>query len=61
VTENELIGSVLFVIFYSFSVFCLVCLTEGKLRWDDAFWWPILLVKVVTKSLFRVLFTGWRL
>jgi hypothetical protein len=60
VTENTIIGITIFAIFYSLSVFWLVCLTDGKLRWDDAFWWPILLVKVVTKSLFRVLFTGWR-
>jgi hypothetical protein len=27
----------------------------------DAFWWPLHLLKALTKSLFRVLFTGWRL
>ena len=27
----------------------------------DAFWWPIHLVKALTKSLLRALFTGWRL
>jgi hypothetical protein len=60
-TENTIIGITIFAIFYSLSVFWVVCFANGELRWDDAFWWPILFVKVVTKSLFRVLFTGWKL
>lgn len=31
------------------------------LDWDEAIWWPIILVKRMILSLIKVLFTGWKL
>lgn len=44
---------------YFLSVIFAVLITETHL--EDAFWWPIQMVKALLKSLYRVLFTGWRI
>ena len=44
---------------YVVSVIFAGIITEGD--FDDAFWWPIQMAKALLKSLYRVLFTGWRI
>jgi hypothetical protein len=41
----------------------LTCVAAWRFDDDlsDAFWWPIHLVKALLKSLYRALFTGWKL
>lgn len=39
---------------------CLSCVLNNG-DWTDAPWWPILLAKALLKSLYRALFTGWKL
>lgn len=33
----------------------------GDLETHDVVWWPIAVLKALLKTLYRVLFTGWRL
>jgi hypothetical protein len=34
--------------------------SEGEYGFDEAIWWPLIVVKHALKGLWRVLFTGWK-
>ena len=46
--------------FATVYLICLACVLNNG-DWTDAPWWPIHLAKALLKSLYRALFTGWKL
>lgn len=62
-TPNEIALLAFFGMLYFASVYvvCLSYILSNTDDWVGAVWWPIHLAKALLKSLYRALFTGWKL